>query len=87
MSLSARPPSITTYGKTINIYLLSLSAPTVDAIRGEDDVRSTLFGHRMVHFSATFAMTGSGDKIRFGSMEFPTLPPVGMWVPPVFEPS
>ena len=45
------------------------------------------FGHRMTHFSATFAMAGSSDMTRFGSLEFPTLPPVGMWVPPVFEPS
>ena len=41
----------------------------------------------MTHFSATFAMAGSGDTIRFGSLEFPALPPVGTWVPPVFEPS
>ena len=45
------------------------------------------FGHRMAHFSATFAMAGSGDTTRFGSLEFPALPPIGMWVPPVFEPS
>ena len=65
----------------------SLSALTVGAIRGEDVVRSILFGHRMTHFSATFAMAGSGDMICFGSLEFPTPPPVGMWVPPVFKPS
>ena len=41
----------------------------------------------MAHFSATFAMAGSSDMTRFGSLEFPALPPVGMWVPPVFEPS
>ena len=41
----------------------------------------------MAHFSATFAMAGSGDTIRFGSLEFPTLPPIGMWVPPISEPS
>ena len=65
----------------------SLSAPIVSAVRGEDAVRSTLFGHRMTHFSATFAMASSGDTIRFGSLEFPIVPLVGMWVPPVFEPS
>ena len=43
------------------------------------------FGHRMAHLSAIFIMTGSSDTIRFGSLEFPMLPPVGMWVPPVFE--
>ena len=41
----------------------------------------------MAHFSTTFAMAGSSDTTRFGSLEFPTLPPVGMWVPPVFKPS
>ena len=41
----------------------------------------------MAHFSATFAVAGSSDTTRFGSLEFPTLPPVGMWVPPVSEPS
>ena len=41
----------------------------------------------MTHFSATFAMPGSGDTICFGSLEFPAHPPVGMWVLPVFEPS
>ena len=41
----------------------------------------------MVHFSATFAMAGSSDTTRFGSLGFPALPLVGMWVPTVFEPS
>ena len=45
------------------------------------------FGHRMAHFSAIFAMAGSSDTTHFGSLEFPALPPIGMWVPPVFEPS
>ena len=39
----------------------------------------------MSHFSTTLAVEGSGDTIRFGSLEFPMLPPVGIWVPPVFE--
>ena len=39
------------------------------------------------NFSATFAMAGSGDTIHFGSLEFPALPPIGMWVPLIFEPS
>ena len=65
----------------------SLSASTVGAVRGEDAVHSTLFGHWMAHFSTTLAVAGSGDTICFGSLEFPTLPSVGMWVPPVFEPS
>ena len=41
----------------------------------------------MTHFSATLAVTGSGDTIRFGSLEFPALSPAGMRVPPVYEPS
>jgi len=41
----------------------------------------------MTHFSATRAVAGSGDMIRFGSLVFPALSPAGMWVPPVFEPS
>ena len=41
----------------------------------------------MTHFSATLAVAGSGHTIHFGSLEFPALSPVGMWVPPVFEPS
>ena len=65
----------------------SLSAPTVGAVRGEDVVRSTLFHHRMANFSANLAVVGSDDMICFGSQEFPALPPVGTWVPPVFEPS
>ena len=63
----------------------SLSTPTVGAVRKEDAVRSTLFGHRMAHFSTTLAAMGSGDTIRFGSLEFPMLSLVGMWVPPIFE--
>jgi len=45
------------------------------------------FGHRMTHLSTIFGMAGSSDTIRFSSLEFPTLPPIGMWIPPVFEPS
>ena len=41
----------------------------------------------MAHFSATLAVAGSSDMIRFGSLEFPTLSPIGMQVPPIFEPS
>ena len=41
----------------------------------------------MAHFSATPAVAGSDDMIRFGSLEFPALSPVGMWVSPVFEPA
>ena len=41
----------------------------------------------MTHFSTTFAMVGSSDTTRFGSLEFPALSPIGMWIPPVSEPS
>ena len=41
----------------------------------------------MAHFSTTPAVAGSGDMIRFGLLEYPTLSPTGMWVPLVFEPS
>ena len=41
----------------------------------------------MAHFFTTPAMAGSGDTIRFGSLEYPALSPTGMRVPPVFEPS
>ena len=44
------------------------------------------FGHRMAHLSTIFIMMGSSDTIRFGSLEFPMLPPIEMWVPPVFKP-
>ena len=41
----------------------------------------------MAHFSATPAVAGSGDTIRFGSLESPVPSPTRMRVPPVFEPS
>ena len=41
----------------------------------------------MAHFFSTIAVEGSGDMIRFGSLEFPALSPVGMWAPPIFEAS
>ena len=40
----------------------------------------------MAHSSTTPAVVGSGDTIRFGSLEFPALLPTGMRVPPIFEP-
>ena len=41
----------------------------------------------MDHFSVTLAVAGSGDTIRFGSLEFPALSLAGMRVPTIFEPS
>ena len=41
----------------------------------------------MANLSTIFIMTGSSDTTRFGSLELPTLPPVRMWVSPVFDPS
>jgi len=46
-----------------------------------------LFGHRMAHFSTIFTIVGSSKTTRFGSLEFPALPPDGMWVPLIFKPS
>ena len=40
----------------------------------------------MAHLSTIFDMAGSSDTIRFGSLEFSTLPLDGMWAPPVFVP-
>ena len=40
----------------------------------------------MAHLSTIFDMAGSSDMIRFGSLEFPTLPFAGMWAPPIFVP-
>ena len=31
-------------------------------------------------------MAGSSDTTHFASLEFPALPPVEMWVPPIFDP-
>ena len=45
------------------------------------------FGHRMAYLSAIFGMAGSSDTTRFGTLEFPTIPPIGMRIPPIFEPS
>ena len=87
MSLSARPPPIITYGKTTNIYLLVTFC--IDSWRSPWGRRCTFntFGHRMAHFSATLAVAGLGNTTRFSSLEFPALPPIGMWVPPIFKPS
>ena len=41
----------------------------------------------MTHFFTTPTVAGSGDTIRFGSLESPIPSPTGMQVPPIFEPS
>ena len=64
----------------------SLSTPIVGTVRGETPYVHA-FGHRMAHLSAIFSMAGSSDMTRFGSLEFPVLPPIGTRVPPIFEPS
>ena len=64
----------------------SLFALTVGAVRGRTSCVHA-FGHWMAHLSAIFGMAGSSDTTRFGSLEFPALPPIGMWVPPIFESS
>ena len=78
------PHPITTHGKTINIYLLATFR--TDSRRRPWGERRAFFGHRMAHLSTIFITAGSSDTIRFGSLEFPTLLLVGMWVPPVFVP-
>ena len=65
----------------------SLSAPTVGAVHGEDAVHSHFLVIGWPHFSTTFTMAGSSDMTRFGLLEFLALPPVGMQIPPIFEPS
>ena len=40
----------------------------------------------MAHLSTIFGMASLSDTICFGSLEFPTLPLDGIWVPPVFVP-
>ena len=40
----------------------------------------------MAYLSTIFGTVGSSDTIRFGLLEFPMLPPVGMWVPTIFKP-
>ena len=41
----------------------------------------------MTHFFTTPTVIGSGNTIHFGSLEYPALSPMGMRVPPIFEPS
>ena len=87
MSLSARPPPITNVQQNykyslVGHFLYRQLAPSVGRT-----LYVHTFGHQMAHFSATFVMAGSSDTTRFSLLEFPTLPPIGMWVPPVFEPS
>jgi hypothetical protein len=46
------------------------------------------FGDRMVSITPFTAPAASrGEMIRFGSLEFPTIPCDGLWAPPPFPPS
>ena len=45
-----------------------------------------VFGHRIAHLPAIFGVASLINTVRFGSLEFPTPPLAGMWVPPVFAP-
>ena len=83
MSLSARPHPITIYGKTTNIYVLVTFCTASWCRPWGRRCTFTLFGHRMAHFSTTFAMASTSDTSRFGSLEFPALPPIRMWIPPI----
>ena len=86
MSLSARPHPITTTAKLQIFTCWSLSAPTVCTIRGEDAVRSRFWSSDGPPFRH---LRHDGlkryDSLRLAGVSM--LPPVGMWVPPVFEPS
>ena len=45
------------------------------------------FGDRMVSITPfTAAAASHGETIRFGSLEFPTIPRDGLWAPPPFPP-
>ena len=46
------------------------------------------FGDRMVSITPfTAPAVSRGETIRFGSLEFPTIPHDGLWAPPPFPPS
>ena len=64
----------------------SLFAPTVGTVRGEGAVCSCLWSSN----GPPFCHLRHGGLKRYDSLRLaavPALPPVGMWVPPVFEPS
>ena len=65
----------------------SLSAPIVGAIGGEDAAHSLFWSMD----GPLFRHLCHGGLERYDSLrrtlDFPAFPPVGMWAPPVFEPS